>query len=97
MAFFSARFYDLYREFWLCTVTLAARFVDRGIVVNIPATATMPSVEGSIDDVSERGRGFAIVQATTDRFEYRRTPEGENIWTIEKYFPGRLISPSSIH
>ena len=31
---------------------------------------------------------LALVQVTTDRFEYQRTPDGQNIWIIVKRFPG---------
>jgi serine/threonine-protein kinase RsbW len=66
---------------------LAARFVDGGIVATPPEAATMPSVNMSYADLGERGRGLALVQATTDRFEYQRTTNGENVWIIEKDFP----------
>lgn len=66
---------------------LVARFVDRGIVVTPPETPVMPTVKMSFADLGERGRGLALVQATTNRFEYRRTRDGENIWIIEKDFP----------
>ena len=66
---------------------LAARFVDRGIVATPPESPAMPSVTMSYADLGERGRGLALVQATTDRFEYQRTPDGENVWIIEKDFP----------
>ena len=47
----------------------------------------MPSVSVSYDELGERGRGLALVQMTTDRFAYQRTPDDENIWTITKHFP----------
>jgi anti-sigma regulatory factor (Ser/Thr protein kinase) len=47
----------------------------------------MPSVTVSYEELGERGRGLALVQLTTDRFEYQRTSDGENIWIIEKHFP----------
>jgi anti-sigma regulatory factor (Ser/Thr protein kinase) len=47
----------------------------------------MPSVAVPVEDLGERGRGLALVQLTTDRFEYQRTSAGENIWIIEKHFP----------
>lgn len=62
-------------------------FIDRGVVVAPPASPTMPSVTVSYEELGERGRGLALVQLTTDRFEYQRTPDGENIWIIEKHFP----------
>ncbi len=62
-------------------------FIDRGIVAAPPDTPVMPSVTGSYEELGERGRGLALVQLTTDRFEYQRTPDGENIWIIEKHFP----------
>jgi anti-sigma regulatory factor (Ser/Thr protein kinase) len=48
----------------------------------------MPSVTVSYDELGERGRGLALVQMTTDRFEYQRTIREENIWIIVKRFPG---------
>jgi serine/threonine-protein kinase RsbW len=66
---------------------LVASFVDRGIVATPPETSAMPSVDVPIEALGERGRGLALVQATTDRFEYRRTADGENIWLIEKDYP----------
>jgi serine/threonine-protein kinase RsbW len=66
---------------------LVASFIDRGIVATPPELATMPSVDMPYEDLGERGRGLALVQATTDRFEYRRTLNGENIWLIEKDYP----------
>jgi serine/threonine-protein kinase RsbW len=63
---------------------LMARFVDCGIVATPPDSPSMPSVDIPWEALGERGRGLALVQATTDRFEYRRTPDGENIWIIEK-------------
>jgi serine/threonine-protein kinase RsbW len=66
---------------------LRARFVDAGVVVSAPDDAPMPSVDIPYADLEERGRGLAIVQMTTDRFEYLRTAQGENVWVIEKAFP----------
>ena len=66
---------------------LRARFVDAGIVATPPAVPLMPSVSVSYTELGERGRGLALVQVTTDLFEYQRTPAGENIWIIEKSFP----------
>lgn len=66
---------------------LQARFIDGGVVVIPPDVPVMPSVTVSYDELGERGRGLALVQLTTDRFEYQRTPGGENIWIIEKHFP----------
>ncbi|MCC7021318.1 MAG: ATP-binding protein [Thermomicrobiales bacterium] len=66
---------------------LRARFVDPGVVVSTPTDQTMPPVDVPYDDLEERGRGLAIVQMTTDRFEYLRTAQGENVWVIEKTFP----------
>jgi serine/threonine-protein kinase RsbW len=66
---------------------LTARFVDGGIVATPPDTPIMPSVTVSVEDLGERGRGLALVQLTTDRFAYQRTPDGENIWIIDKHFP----------
>jgi serine/threonine-protein kinase RsbW len=66
---------------------LVGKFTDRGIPARPPKSPEMPSVNVSYAELGERGRGLALVQATTDRFEYRRTAAGENIWTIEKYFP----------
>ena len=66
---------------------LTARFVDRGIVATPPDAPVMPSVSVSYDELGERGRGLALVQMTTDRFEYQRTLREENIWIIEKSFP----------
>ena len=66
---------------------LVARFVDRGVMATPPGMQVMPSVEMSFADLGERGRGLALVQATTDRFEYQRTRDGKNVWVIEKYFP----------
>jgi anti-sigma regulatory factor (Ser/Thr protein kinase) len=66
---------------------LQARFIDQGIVAILPESSAMPSVNVSYEDLGERGRGLALVQITVDRFEYRRTSNGENIWIIEKYFP----------
>ena len=67
---------------------LTARFIDRGIVATPPETPMMPSVTVSYDELGERGRGLALVRVTTDRFEYQRTPDGENLWIIAKSFPG---------
>lgn len=67
---------------------LVGRFVDRGesyLVGNPPPP--MPRVDVAFDELSESGRGLPLVHATTDRFEYSRSPAGENIWTIEKRFP----------
>ena len=47
----------------------------------------MPSVTVSYEELGERGRGLALVQVTADHFEYQRTPDGENVWIIEKSFP----------
>lgn len=66
---------------------LVARFVDRGTAATPPDGVVMPSVSGPYDELGERGRGLAIVQMTTDRFEYQRTADGENVWIIEKDFP----------
>jgi serine/threonine-protein kinase RsbW len=66
---------------------LMACFVDRGIVATPPDKPVMPSVDLPYEALGERGRGLALVQATTDRFEYRRTLDGENIWVIEKDYP----------
>lgn len=66
---------------------LVGRFADRGILVTPPETLEMPSVDVAFDELGERGRGLALVQATTDRFEYRRLANDENVWIIEKYFP----------
>lgn len=66
---------------------LRARFVDGGVVVSTPDDAVMPTVDVCDDELQERGRGLAIVQMTTDRFEYLRTAQGENVWVIEKAFP----------
>ena len=66
---------------------LRARFVDAGIVATPPETPVMPSVSVSYTELGERGRGLALVQVTTDHFEYQRTPDGENVWIIEKSFP----------
>jgi serine/threonine-protein kinase RsbW len=66
---------------------LQARFVDYGIVATPPETPIMPSVAVPYEELGERGRGLALVQMTTDRFEYQRTADGENIWIIEKHFP----------
>lgn len=66
---------------------LVIRFVDRGVMFTLSEQFIMPPVEILNSEPGERGRGLALVQATTDRFEYRRTPDGENIWTIEKRFP----------
>ena len=66
---------------------LMARFVDVGIVATPPDSPVMPSVTVSYEELGERGRGLALVQVTTDHFEYQRTPDGENIWIIEKSFP----------
>ena len=65
---------------------LRARFVDAGVVAHPPVSPSMPPVDVPDADLAERGRGLAIVQMTTDRFEYQRTPQGENIWIIEKAF-----------
>jgi anti-sigma regulatory factor (Ser/Thr protein kinase) len=67
---------------------LVARLVDRGgrALVSEPA-AVMPSVAQPLDEVSERGRGLALVRMTTDHFEYFRTAGNENIWMIAKHFP----------
>lgn len=62
-------------------------FIDRGVIASPPETPVMPSVKVSYDELGERGRGLALVQLTTDRFEYQRTADGENIWIIEKHFP----------
>lgn len=67
---------------------LVGRFVDRGVPANPSDSPVMPSVQVPFAELSERGRGLALVQATTDRFEYQRTEAGENVWTIEKRFPG---------
>ena len=48
----------------------------------------MPFVTISNTEFGSRGRGLALVQATTDHFSYQRTPLGENVWIIEKGFPG---------
>jgi anti-sigma regulatory factor (Ser/Thr protein kinase) len=48
----------------------------------------MPSDNVSYAELGERGRGLALVEMTTDRFGYQRTAEGENVWIIEKDFPG---------
>ena len=73
------------------TRRLVASFIDRGIVATLPVDSLvdsrMPSVAIAYEDLGERGRGLALVQLTTDRFEYRRTPAGENIWILEKHFP----------
>jgi serine/threonine-protein kinase RsbW len=66
---------------------LSARFVDRGVLATPPDEPNMPSVDMPWEALGERGRGLAIVQATTDRFEYQRTLAGENIWVIEKDYP----------
>ena len=66
---------------------LQARFVDRGIVATPPETPVMPSVSVSYTELGERGRGLALVQITTNHFEYQRTPPGENVWVIQKSFP----------
>ena len=66
---------------------LRARFVDGGIVATPPEAPVMPSVAVSYEELGERGRGLALVQMTTDRFEYQRTPSEENIWIITKRFP----------
>lgn len=66
---------------------LVGRFADRGIMVSPPDNPAMPDVNVPIEALGERGRGLALVQATTDRFEYRRLANGENVWIIEKYFP----------
>ena len=66
---------------------LQARFVDAGIAATPPEAPVMPSVTVSYTDLGERGRGLALVQATTDHFQYYRTPDGENVWIIEKHFP----------
>ena len=66
---------------------LTARFVDGGIVATPPDTPVMPSVAVSYEELGERGRGLALVQVTADHFAYQRTPDGENIWIIEKSFP----------
>ncbi len=67
---------------------LQARFIDGGIMVTPPESPVMPSVKVSYEELGERGRGLALVQVTTDRFEYQRTPDGQNIWIIVKRFPG---------
>ena len=66
---------------------LTACFVDGGIVATPPDAPVMPSVTVSYEELGERGRGLALVQMTTDHFEYQRTPSEENIWTITKRFP----------
>jgi serine/threonine-protein kinase RsbW len=66
---------------------LVGRFSDRGVQVAAKDHYDMPSVEGAYDTLGERGRGLALVQATTDRFEYRRLANNENVWIIEKDFP----------
>jgi anti-sigma regulatory factor (Ser/Thr protein kinase) len=66
---------------------LTACFVDSGVVATPPAAPIMPSVAVSYAALGERGRGLALVQLTTDRFAYLRTPDGQNIWTIEKSLP----------
>ncbi len=66
---------------------LTARFVASGIVATPPADPIMPSVAVSYAALGERGRGLALVELTIDRFSYLRTPEGQNIWTIEKSLP----------
>ena len=66
---------------------LRARFIDAGIVATPPEVPLMPSVSVSYTELGERGRGLALVQVTTDHFEYQRTPDGENFWTILKRFP----------
>jgi anti-sigma regulatory factor (Ser/Thr protein kinase) len=76
---------------------LTACFIDRGVAVEIPKEVPMPSIAVDVEAVPERGRGLAIVQATTDRFECLRTSEDENVWLIEKYFPGRVDTPASAH
>lgn len=66
---------------------LEACFVDRGIVATPPDKPVMPSVTVSYDQLGERGRGLALVQAVADHFEYQRTAGHENIWIILKRFP----------
>jgi anti-sigma regulatory factor (Ser/Thr protein kinase) len=78
-------------EFTLCIehvpAPLTAHFIDAGIVVTPPETPVMPSIAVSYDELGGRGRGLALVQMTTDHFQYQRTPSGENVWLIMKRFP----------
>jgi serine/threonine-protein kinase RsbW len=66
---------------------LKACFVDRGIVVTPPDKPVMPSVAVPYEELGERGRGLALVDAVSDHFEYQRTASQENIWIILKRFP----------
>ena len=66
---------------------LTARLVDWGTAtISLEVAAELPPLPDSIDRLRDRGRGLAIIRMTTDHFAYDRTPAGENVWVIDKWF-----------
>jgi serine/threonine-protein kinase RsbW len=58
---------------------LTITFRDRGA----PFPGDAPTVSGP-GDLAESGRGIALARAAVDQLTYTRTPDGENVWTLEK-------------
>lgn len=60
---------------------LTITFRDRGA----PWPGDAPTTSDP-DDLAESGRGITLARAAVDALTYTRTPNGENVWVLEKRF-----------